>query len=423
MKNATSPNALRARPRRARIVRNAALLLPMLPIAAMLSACGGGGDGGGGGGSGNPNTPQPILQVGMQRQYIGTSTRTTVYANPTVSQPNNTLVYSFVENQNVLQAASNAPAAFDVNATYTYSVVQDPGVGTVPVSQTVDTYENLLVSGNAQMIATLAQQSVLASSDESANALGGGPYVQTVNTTSTFPSARDSFPYPLQAGATQSVPQSAQQSITFADVNAAGAAPPNGVSLGYTRTRTESDDGSYTYQTTYVDGSTQSLAQNPDGSGSITTTNSTATTTTTLGLPTTVAGVTTLPVVRNVVDAATGSTTGNSYTAADWYPNNGQPDSPLVQSNQSVIGPVATLPAECSGALFRPDIVEIDTTTSNLAPVVGTYSLTQTRAFNADGVTVCTLSQQTSDVYSTLTGALVSTTTTQTNTLLNAINY
>lgn len=420
MKNITSLNRPRATPRHARSARYAALL-PMLPIAAMLTACGG--DGGSDGGSGNAYGPQPILQVGMQRQYIGTTTRDVVYANPTTSQPNNTLVYSFVENQNVLQAPATAPAAFDVNTSYTFSVVQDPGVGIVPVSQTVDSYENLLVSGSTQMVSTLAQQSVATSTDETANALGGGPYTETVSTNSTFPTARNSFSYPLQTGATQSVPQSAQQAITFSDVNAAGAAPPNGTNVGYTRNRTASDDGSYSYQTAFVNGTSQSLTQNPDGSGSITTTTPTATTTTTLGLPTALAGVTTLPVIRNVVDASTGATTTTSYAAADWYPSNGQPDSPLVLSSQTVIGPVATLPSACSGALVRPDIVEIDTTTTNLATVVGTYSVTQTRSFNADGVTVCALSQETSYVYSQLTGALVSTTTTLTNTLLNAINY
>lgn len=394
----------------------------LLPIAAMLAACGGS-DSGGGDGSGNPNPPQPILQVGMQRQYVGTTTRDIVYANPTAGQANNTLVYSFVENQNVLAAASNAPADFDVNATFTYSVVQDPGVGSVPVSQTVDTYENLLVSGDAQMTSTLAQQSTLTASDESANALGAGPYTETTTTTSTFPTARNSFSFPLQAGATQSVPQSAQQTITFTDLNAAGSAPPDGSNTGYTRNRTGNDDGSYTAQTAFVNGNTQSLTQNPDGSGSTTVMNATATTTTTLGLPTTSAGVSTLPVTRMVVNASTGASTSNSYAATDWYPSNGLPDSPLVQVNQSVIGPVTTLPTGCSGAVVRPNIVEIDTTNTNLAPVAGTYSVTQTRSFNADGVTVCTLSQETSYAYSLVTGALVSTTTTQTNTLLNAINY
>jgi hypothetical protein len=112
----------------------------LLPAALLLSACGGGGAG--------------DDQVGMQRQYVGTTTRTIVYANPTTDLPDNTLTYSFTENQNVLQAQNNSAATFDVQTEYTYSVVQDPGVGTVPISQSVDNYENLLVSGNSQMTTT-----------------------------------------------------------------------------------------------------------------------------------------------------------------------------------------------------------------------------------------------------------------------------
>jgi hypothetical protein len=51
------------------------------------------------------------------------------------------------------------------------------------------------------------------------------------------------------------------------------------------------------------------------------------------------------------------------------------------------------------------------------------YSVTTIRSFNADGVLVGSLSQETSYAYDLLTGALTTTTTTETNTLLSAINY
>jgi hypothetical protein len=137
----------------------------------------------------------------------------------------------------------------------------------------------------------------------------------------------------------------------------------------------------------------------------------------------TTSGVTTLPITRSVVNASTGATTNTSYTAADWYPNNGTPNSPLILETENVVGPVANLPAQCNGALVRPNIYEIDTTTTSLATISASYAVTQTRSFNSNGVTVCTLSQETSYAYSLLTGELASTTTTQTNTLLNAINY
>jgi hypothetical protein len=390
--------------------------LRLLPVALLLSACGGGDNQGG-------SSLSPILQVGMQRQYSGTATRTIVYANPTTSSPNNTLVYTFTETQNVLQAENNPTASFDVHTDYTYSVVQDPGVGTVPISQSVDNYENLLVSGNSQMTTTVAQNSVVASDDETANALGGGPYTETTTTTSTYPSARNSFSYPLQAGATMNVPQSSDQNITFTDANASGTAPPNGSNLGYTKTRAEDNDGSFSYQTAYVNDNSVDLTQNSDGNGNYTSTSATASTTTTLGLPAADGGVSTLPITRTTVSAATGATTNTSYTAADWYPSSGAPDSPLVLQGETVVGPASSLPAECNGAILRPNIYEIDTTTTSQVTISPSYSVTTTRSFNADGVTVCSLSQETSYAYDLLTGALTTTTTMETNTLLSAINY
>jgi len=359
----------------------------------------------------------------MQRQYTGTSTRSIVYADPTATSPNNSLAYSFTETQNVLQAASTAAASFDVHTNYTYSVTQDPGIGTVPISQSVDNYENLVVNPDSQMAVTVAQTTVVTSNDETSNALGGGPYTETTTTTSTYPSARNSFAYPLQTGATMNVPQSSAQTITFTDVDASGAAPPNGSNVGYTRTRTENDDGSFSYQTAYVNSSSLDLTQNDDGSGNYTSTSATATTTTTLAVPATVNGADTLPITRSTDPVATGVTTTKSYTASDWYTDGGAPNSPLVLQAETVVGPVSSLPAQCAGALLRPDTDEIDTTTTSQVTVSPSYSVTTTRSFNADGVTVCSLSQETSYAYALLTGALTSTTTTQTTTLLSAINY
>lgn len=394
--------------------------LRLLLVALFLNACGGGG--GGPSGPSGP-TPAPILQVGMQRQYIGSSTRTVTYTNPTTSSPDNTLVYSFTENQMVQQAPSGANATFDVHTDYSYTVTQDPGVGTVPISESVDNYENLLLSAESQMISTVAQTTVVVSNDETSNALGGGPYTQTTTTNSSYPSARYGFSYPLQTGATMNVLQSSSQNISFTDVNASGAVPPNGSNVGYSKTRTENDDGSYSYQTTYVNDDSSQLTQISDGSGSSTFTSATATTTTTLGLPETTSGSSSLPLMRSTVASATGATTTTSYTADDWYPSSGEPDSPLVLQVETVLGPAPTLPAECNGALLRPNIYEIDTTTTSQATVIASYSVTTTRSFNANGVTVCSLSQQTSYAYDLLTGTLTSTTSTQTQTLLNAINY
>jgi hypothetical protein len=386
--------------------------LRLLPLAVLVSSCGGGGGGG---------ESTSLLQVGMQREYTGTTTRSVVYEEPTATLPNNTLVYTFTENQSVQQAATGAPADFDVHSDYAYTVVTDPGVGIVPISQTVDTYENLQVADGNQTIVSLGQNAVTVSNDETSNALGGGPYTETSTTSTTYTTPRDGFPYPLQTGATLTTPQSQTQTTTFTDVNASNAAPPNGSDVGYTMTRTENVDGSFTYKSTYVNGNASSRTENSDGSGSDSFTTAAGTTATTVGVPVTADGASTIPVVRTVIAKTSVAT---NYSAADWYPGNAAPSSPLVLETRTVVGPTSTLPAECSGAVLQPYIYEIDTTTTDLNTVAASYSSTTTRNFNAgNGALVCQLSTEVSSSYDLLTGALISTTTTTTATSLASINY
>ncbi len=397
------------------------LMLPGVSILAtlLLSACGGGSGDGGDAGSGASNQSAPLLQAGMNRQFAGSATRTITYANPTATNINNTLAYTFTEVQNVLQAPANAPAAFDINSAYTYNITQDPGTGTVPVSQTVDDYRNLIVSGNSQATVDVAQSSTVVNSDESANAAGGGPYLQTTTTGTTYSTPRTGFFFPLQAGATMNVAQSSVQNITFTDLNAGGAAPSNGSGVGYSRSRTENDDGSFSFQQTGATGVTETLAENPDGSAAYTITGPSSATTYTISTPALTNGAYVIPVNRSVSSA---SPSNNNYAAADWYPGNGLVPTPLVLSTQSVVGPVTSLPAQCGSALVQPNMFEIDTNTSNLSTVNASYAVTNTRVFNANGVAVCNLTQQTTYNYSLLTGALFSTASTQTVTQLTALN-
>jgi hypothetical protein len=386
------------------------IALRLLPLAVLVSSCGGG--------NSSSSQVNPILQVGMQRQYTGTTTRSVVYVDPTATDKNNTLVYTFTQNQSVLQAATNALANFDVHSAYTYSVVQDPGVGTVPISQSVDSYENLQISGDTQMVITLGQNVVAVSNDETSNALGTGPYTETSTTAATYTTPRDGFPYPLQTGATMTTPQSETETIQFTDVNADGSTPSNGTNVGYTETRTENNDGSVSYQTTYVNGNTYSRTENSDGSGSETSASAGSTIATTVGVPVTVDDTTTIPVVRTVVAKTSAAT---NYSAVDWYPDNGAPNSPLVLESRTVVGPASSLPSECDGALLQSDINEVDTTTTDLNTVGAVYSATTTRNFDdGNGVSVCELSTEISSDYNLLTGALVSTTTTTTTTLLSS---
>jgi hypothetical protein len=385
------------------------IALRLLPLAVLVSSCGGGG-----------GEVAPLLQVGMQRQYTGTTTRSVVYASPTTTNENNTLDYTFTENQSVEQAPAGSSADFDLHTVYAYTVVQNPAVGTVPISQTVDTFENLQNAGGFQTIIGLGQNVVAVSNDETSNALGNGPYIETSTTTSTYTTPRNGLTYPLQTGATITTPQSETQTITFTDVNGGNSAPSNGTNVGYTETRSENNDGSFTYKSAYVNGNTYSRTQNSDGSGSESFTTAEGTTATTVDVPVTADGTNTIPVVRTVTAKTAAAT---NYSAADWYPGGGAPSSPLVFQTRTVVGPASSLPTECSGALMQPDVYEVDTTTTDLNTVGATYSTTTIRAFNdANAVSVCQLSSEVSSSFDVLTGALVSTTTTTTTTLLSTIS-
>ena len=392
-------------------------LLAVLPAVLVISACGGGG-----GGSSSTGQTTPILQAGMQRLYSGSATRTVVYATPTSSSPNNTLTYSFTEVQNVLQAPASAPASFDINSVYAYKVTLDPGTGTVPVSQVVDDYRNLVVTGSSQATSDVAQNSTVLNSDESANALGGGPFVQTTVTASTYTTPRPGLSYPLQTAAVLTVPQSAVQQISFGDLNLSGAAPSDGSNVAYTNARTQANDGSFSFRRVYVNGNVDSYTENSNGSASYTAVTASGSTTTTVGVPVMANGVYTIPVNRTVLSS---SPSTKNYSAADWYAGAALPATPLIQQTETVVGPVSSLPTQCNGALAQPNMYEIDTTTNNLNTTNGTYSVTTTRAFSSSskGVTVCTLTNEVSSVYAVLTGALTSTTTTQTTSLLAALNY
>ncbi|MBV8621789.1 MAG: hypothetical protein JOY84_23210 [Curvibacter sp.] len=395
---------------------NKSVLLLSLPAVLALSACGGGG--GGSTASTGSSTSSPLLQVGMQRQYSGSSTRSIVYTTPTSTNPNNTLAYTFTEVQNVLQAPTDALASFRINTVYTYAVTQDPGTGSVPVSQVVDDYKNLLVSGNTQWTVDYGQTTTTVNLDESANALGGGPFNATTTTVASYPTLRPGFVFPLQTGASLTMPQSAQQQISYSDVNASGSAPSNGSNVAYNTSRSQNDDGSFSFLRSYVNGNTDNYQQNADGSASFVQTTSSSTTNTGIAQPVAGASGFTIPITRTVAAA---STSTKSYSAADWYPGNALPVLPLVLQQEVVVGPVSSLPTQCNGALVQPNMFEIDTTTSNLNTSSGNYSLTTTRSFNANGVAVCTLTQEAAYAYSLLTGVLNSTTTTQTTTVLTSL--
>ena len=258
--------------------------IPFASITLLLSACGGGSGSDSGSGQ-TVVTPPPILQVGMQRQYVGTTTQSVAYVNPTGTQKNYTLAYTSTRLLNVLQAPADAPAPFDVHSVYTYTLTQDPGVGSVPISETVDAYQNLVVSGSGQAASTVAETTTTVQNDETSNALGGGPYTSISTSNFTYPTPQTGLFYPLQTGATLSVPQAYVNNFTFSDLNAGGMTPPNGQNVGYTGMEIQNSDGSFTTRRTRANGVALGTTVNSNGSASFWSTGGTNVYTTTIGVP------------------------------------------------------------------------------------------------------------------------------------------
>lgn len=393
-------------------------LVPLVSAAVLLSACGGGGGNSGkpsgGGGSSNPNA---ILKVGTQRQYVGTTTRNVVYANPTAGEKNNTLSFNFIETTKVLQAPASSGAAFDVQGNYVYTVTKDPGTGTVPVSETIDSYQNLITNGGTQATSTVGELVHEVATDESANALGNGPFTATTVTSYTYPAAIPGPSYPLRSGTSLPLPATEVLNISFKDVNASGKAPSSG-GVAYTSKLTKNSDGSYATLTNWANGATASEDVNSNGSATFSSTNGPASFTTTIGQPAMVNGAYRIPVNYHV----TSPTASNSnFSAVDWYPGNAQANAPMTSHTKTIIGAVATLPSACKGALTQPNMFEIDTADSILS-TAGTYEVNKVQSYTSNGVEVCAISQRTVTDYNVYSGAVESTTTTQSVGMLKSIN-
>jgi len=396
-------------------------LVPVVSASVLLSACGGDGVNGGHNGSSSNNNGKSgandILKVGMQREYTGTTTRNVVYANPTGTEKNSTLSFNFTETYKVLKAPANSGAAFDVQGNYTYTITKDPGTGSVPVSETVDSYQNLISNGSTQATSTVSESVHDVAIDETASAQGHGPFTATTVTNLTYPTPIPGPTYPLRGGASLNLPAAEILNINFKDVNASGSAPTTG-GVAYTSRLTKYGDGSYATQTNWANGATATENVNSNGSASFSSTGSGSAYTTTIGLPTMINGVYKIPVTHS---ATLPTSSNTNYNAVDWYPSKALANSPMAHHAKTVVGAVTTLPAACKGALTQSNMYEVDTGDVVLS-TTGTYEISNTQSFTANGVEVCAVSQRSVSDYDVYSGALISTTTTQSVGLLKSTN-
>ena len=377
----------------------------LIVVAALLAAC----TTGCGGSSGGSVTPQPtatstatpptILVAGSQRTFTGTDTTTHVYASPSPGQANYTSASSFTATTTIQDAASGAPATFDVNSVVDYTVTQAATTGTQTLTSDSDTFENQTMSGSTTTISEPANTSVTTANDVSAAAAGGGPYTLTTNDSTQYVTPFTNGVYPLQTGSSINEPLARTVTENQTDLNSGNGTPPSSYVYTTSLVQTYNGDGSYTIEPrNYSNGVARNVVENSNGTATVSDTNDSFAEV--VSLPTLVGATYFIPVsVTN-----TSGTTTTAYSAADWYPGNANPPSPLETETLTVKGPVGSLPSGCAGALAEPNIVEVDTNVATLN-VFGSYETEAQQAYNSNGINDCILRTTTTLDYSLTTGA------------------
>jgi len=377
----------------------------------VLSACGGNG-----GSSPSPRpsvTVSPVLVPGTVAQYSGTDIITHVFPNPTGTQANYTAGYTFKLTRTVENATAGAPAALDVNAVAAYTTTQDPGTGVTKVSTTTDTFENQAAVSGGTSISELASKSVATGIDESAGALGGGPFTKVVTTTTAYASPLSIAVYPLVAGASVSEPVG--RTVTTAATDANGGTPDTATTFDTSSTDTINSDGSYTFSQQLSNGESQTTVESSDGSGTINATGPLYTLSDTIGVPANPGTGFTIPITTYKQYVTTGATpaptaTTLAFSAADWYPGNAAPIAPFETDTVTVKGAATTLPSACAGAIAEPNVFEIDTSEATLN-IDASYETESQQSFTSNGTPVCVLRTITTSAYALTTGVLSQTTT------------
>jgi len=375
------------------------LIVVAAALAASATGCGGS--------SGGSVTPRPtttaspptILVAGSQRTFTGTDTTSHVYANPSPGQANYTSASSFTATTTIQDAASGAPATFDVNSVVDYTVTQAATTGTQTLTSDSDTFENQTMSGSTTTISEPANTSVTTANDVSAAAAGGGPYTLTTNDSTQYVTPFTNGVYPLQTGSSINEPLARTVTENQTDLNSGNGTPPSSYVYTTSLVQTYNGDGSYTIEPrNYSNGVARNVVENSNGTATVSDTNDSFAEV--VSLPTLVGATYFIPVsVTN-----TSGTTTTAYSAADWYPGNANPPSPLETETLTVKGPVGSLPSGCAGALAEPNIVEVDTNVATLN-VFGSYETEAQQAYNSNGINDCILRTTTTLDYSLTTGA------------------
>jgi hypothetical protein len=253
------------------------------------------------------------------------------------------------------------------------------------------------VTGNAQTIALASTTTAETGVDQTANRIApDGPYAYTNTTTTTYASPRVLYAFPLAEGMT-TLPLARTEKIDARAVN-----PSGNHFIDRDTTSTYANSGAFHTTGTIGVGETTDVTANANGSGSVVN-QSNPPFSETIGLPIANSGVYSIPITRTV-----GTVTRN-YNAADWYPGNAAPPSPIASTTETVVGPAA-VPAACGLPSPPSNVVEVTGASTSLNVVEGSYTTTQEATYLAHNLVVCRMTSSKTLQYFVETGVLLSTT-------------
>ena len=376
-------------------IRTSAFILAAAATAAGVAACSGAS-------STSPPTaaftPLPVLVAGTTSTYSGTYSEVITYASPSAKQPNSTAAYKVSDVQTVSAAPTGAPAPFDVHRQLAYTATTVPTSGIQLQKRTIDSYESSTVTKTSQTIAQPSLTTLTSGIDQTANRVAGnGPYAYNDTTTTTYATPRVLFLYPLVAG-TATEPLARTVANNEKSANGSGT-----VYSARNTTSTFGNDGSFVESGSIGTNETTNVTENSNGTATVVNTGATPSSVT-IGLPVAGSGgAFEIPITR-----VTGSES-KSYLAADWYPGGASPPSPLALTTQIVKGP-SSIPSSCGVTVAAPNPQEVDTSSTTVNVVSGSYTQGTTQTFVSNGATVCRITTSTAQNYAIDTGLLTSTT-------------
>jgi len=342
-------------------------------------------------------TPFPVLVPGSSFRYAGKFSESITYPSPSPSQPNSLGTYTTSELVNVSTAASGAPAPVEVRRDLRYTVTKAPTSGIELQRAVTSAFETSTVTNTSQTISEAETITTTTGIDETANRIqGNGPYYYRGSVTTKYSPPRVLLVFPLVIGST-SVPLARTVATDERSANAQG-------DIFFSRDTTAhySDDGAFVESGSIGPGETTRVKAFPNGTGLLVNSGTTQLREE-IGLPTPGPSQKYLIPVSVTVKGVK-----HSYLAADWYPGAGAPPSPLAVTTQAVKGP-ATIPSSCNVKVPVSNVQEVETSSTALDVVAGTYDVSQTSEFLSNGNAACVIRSLTISAYDITTGALVST--------------